>query len=41
MHNKNNFPFTYNSYPNCSEQEEMQKIYANTKDYEELILLST
>jgi len=41
MHNKNHFPFTYNSYPNCSKQEETQKIYANMKDCDELIPLST
>lgn len=41
MHNKNHFPFTYNSYPYCSEQEETKKIYANMKDYDELIPLTT
>jgi hypothetical protein len=41
IRDKNHFPFTYNSYPNCSQQEETQKIYANMKDYDELIPLTT
>jgi len=41
IHDKNHFPFTYNSYPNCSEQEETKMIYANMKDYDKLIPLTT
>jgi hypothetical protein len=31
----------HTSFPNCSEQEETQKIYANMKDYDALIPLTT